>query len=163
MGGGVARERCREALGKVPRDGKLAVPEEVLAHAHRQFHLDIGLVARLLLVVVARDVGAEGNARRKPAELPVAQELPRLFLLVNPPERLERLHVGCPVILEAAAIVVGVLVGVVGVVEVGLGGRVTECEVGRIPRHGVLALHVKLEARYREGLGGALRDGIGAD
>ena len=95
---------------------------------------------------------------------PLPEELQVLVLLANEfLERGERLHIGHPAILEAAAIVIRVLIHIVGVANVRLAERVTECEVGRVPRHRVLALHIKFQARDTEVLHRVARHCIGID
>ncbi len=116
VGGGVAVKGHAQRLGEVPRDGKLAVPEEVFAHRHGQLHIHVAAAAGLLLVVVARYVAVEGDVGRQPVQLPLAEELHVLvFAADHALEGGEGLHVGRPAILEAAAVVVGVLIHVVGV------------------------------------------------
>ena len=162
MSSRVAVKRRRERFCETPRQCKLTVPEEVPADRYRQFDTQSRLVAGLLLIVVPRDVGAEGQVRRQPPQLPFIEELHALVLIIDEVrEGLEGLDVGSPTILHRAAVVVGILIDVVRIVQVLLVEGVAEREVGGIPRHGILhRLHVKLESGDREVLGRALSDGI---
>ena len=165
VGGSRTVERRGERLDGTPRNRELSVPKEVLAHCHGQFDIDAGLVARLLLIVVSRHVGVEGDVGGQPSYLVFAEEFHVLVLLADHARKgLERLDVGCPAVLEAATVVVGVLVDVVRVVEVLLIARVAEREVGRIPWHGILAeLVVELKSRDAEALHRAQCHGIVVD
>ena len=95
-------------------------------------------------------------------QLPITEELHVLVFLVNEVrERLERLGVWRPAVLHRSTIVIGVLINIIRIVEMLLVERVTEREVGRIPRHGILhRLDVKLKSRDREVLSGTLGDRI---
>ena len=145
---GVRLERHIERLGEIPCHRQLAIPKEILAHRYRQFHIHIGLVAGLLLIVGAVDIGNEAQLLREPIKLPFAQEF-HIFTLtlgVKALERTERLERGSIIVLETAAIVVGVLIFVVGVFVVALVRRVVKHEVGGIPWHGEFALHIEAQA-----------------
>ena len=116
MSSGVAVKRHVQRLGEVPRQSELAVPQEILAHRHRQLHVNASLVARLLLVVIARNVAVEAYRCRQPVEFPVFYEFQVLVLALHQlAERLKRLRIWHPVILETPPVVIRVLIHVVGV------------------------------------------------
>jgi len=162
---GIGVEAQVEALGDVPGQRELAVPEEILAHRHGQLEHLVDLRAGLLLVVVARHVGEKRDIVGQPLQLPLAQEFEILVLRLDEGERLEGAYEGRVGVLERAAVVVGVLVLGGGVLTVLLVEREVEREVGGVPGHRCLALHVKLEARdgevlHREAVDGVVVDGV---
>ena len=164
VSGGLGVERHGQRLGEIPSDCKLSIPQEVLADRDGQFNINIGLISGLLFIVVTRNVGIERYGSGKPVDFPFAEELHVLVLLVNQfLERSERLGIGGPVILEASAIVIGILIDVVRISDMSLAKRVTESEVGRIPRHGVLALDIKFQTRNAEVAHSVPSDRIGID
>ena len=119
MGRGHAVERCRYRLDNVPRQGKLAVPQEVLADRNGKFDINARLVTGQLLVIVSRDIGAERDIGGQIVQLPVMEELHALVLLINKVgERLEGLSIGRPAILHATPVIIGVLIHVLGVIQV---------------------------------------------
>ena len=119
MGRGHAVERCRYRLDNVPRQGKLAVPQEVLADRNGKFDINACLVTGQLLVIVSRDIGAERNIGGQIVQLPVMEELHALvFLIDKVGERLEGLSIGRPAILHATPVIIGDLIHVLGVIQV---------------------------------------------
>ena len=133
----------------------MAVPEESLAHRHRQLHIDVSLGASLLLVVIAGNVGVERNVGGEVVEAPVFEEFCALFLALDAGKRLERLHVGGVGVLETAAVVAGVFIHVIGVGEALLVAGVAEREVAGVPRFGHLADNVEFKSGDTETLHGA--------
>ena len=148
----VAVKRSGDRLDDIPGEGELTVPKEVLADRWNQFDVDARLVSRLLLIIVARNVRAERDVGGQVMQFPVPEELHVLVLFINETgEGLEWLGIGRPAVLHRPAVVVGVFIDVLRVIEMLLTEGVAEREVGGIPRHGILHRpHVKLEARNRE-------------
>ena len=91
-------------------------------------------------------------------KFPIPEELQVLVLLADEMrEGLERFGIRRPTILNAASIIISVVIHIFGVIHVLLIEGVTKREVGGVPWHGILhRLYIKLKSRDREVLRCAL-------
>ena len=162
LGVGGTLEVHVEVLREVPAQREIAVPQELLAEGQRQSasaataHRDGLHVALLQLVVVAEDVGVEGDALRQPVESESLEDVVVFRLALDVLERLERLENGRPVVAHGTLPVIFVLIDGRLTRRVAMGVAVGEREVGRIDRRGMaFVLNAHTHVGEREvGVGG---------
>ncbi len=155
------REVHVDALGDVPADGEIAVPEELRRERYGQLVVVGGLhVALLQLVVSAVDVRRERDVLRQPVERELFEHVhPFRFRLALFP-RLERFIHRRPRVVEHPLpreffLVDGRLARGVGVLP-----RERQGEVVRVDRRGVLFVHyAHVDAGEREVRRARVRDG----
>ena len=147
MGGGVPRHL--ECLEDVPLDRQITVPQDLVGEDDRHLGACID-VTFLELIITAGEVGVERDALWQPLQVLCLDDVEPFGLALQVLEGFQRLVLGGIVIAKVEAPVLIVLVDGGLTCLIALAVTVAEREVGRVPWHGLTALHVRFPVTERE-------------